>query len=169
MDGVTVWSPYRIGDIDAVESVGLQRRATRILPELRGLDYEARLRSLKLPTLTYRRLRGDVINVYKYIHGIYRLPLADNMFEMAQYGATRGHSFKLYKHQTRLILRKHFFSQRVVDVWNSLQDDVVTAPSLNMLKRRLDYHWRNETFLYNYKAPVTHAHATGRANTLSGT
>ena len=105
--GVTVWSPYRIGDIDAVESV--QRRATRILPELRGLDYEARLRSLKLPTLTYRRLRGDVINVYKYIHGIYRLPLADNMFEMAQYGATRGHCFKLYKHQSRLNLRKHFF------------------------------------------------------------
>ena len=160
--GVTIWSPYRKGDIDAVESV--QRRATRILPELRGLDYEARLRSLKLPTLTYRRLPGDVINVYKYIHGIYRLPLADNMFEMAQYGATRGHSFKLYKHQTR----KHLFSQRVVDVWNSLPDDVVRAPSLKMLKRRLDYHWRNETFLYNYKAPVTYTHATGCANTLSG-
>ena len=48
--GVTVWSPYRKGDIDAVESV--QRRATRILPELRGLDYEARLRSMKLPTET---------------------------------------------------------------------------------------------------------------------
>ena len=80
--GVTVWSPYRKADIDAAESV--QRRATRILPELRGLDYEARLRSLKLPTLTYRRLLGDVINVYKYIHGIYRLPLADNMFEMTQ-------------------------------------------------------------------------------------
>ena len=62
-----------------------------------------------------------------------------------------------------------FFNQMVVDVWNSLPDDVVTAPSLNMLKRRLDYHWWNETFLYNYKAPVTHAHATGRANTVSGT
>ena len=95
--GVTVLSPYRKGDIDAVESV--QRRATRILPELRGLNYDARLRSLKLPTLTYRRLRGDVINMYTYIHGIYRLPLADNMFEMAQYGETRCHSFKLYKHQ----------------------------------------------------------------------
>ena len=101
--GVTVWSPYRKGDIDAVESV--QRRATRILPELRGLDYVARLRSLKLPTLTYRRLRGDVINVYKYIHGIYRFTLA-------------GHSLK--QHQSRLNLRKHFFlSQMAVDVWNS--------------------------------------------------
>ena len=58
---LTVWSPYRKCGIDAVESV--QRRATRILPQLRGLDYEARLLSLKLPILTYRRLRGDVINV----------------------------------------------------------------------------------------------------------
>ena len=69
--GVTVWSPYRKCEIDAIESV--QRRATRILPELRGLNYEARLRSLKLPTLTYHRLRGDVIHVYKYIHVIYRV------------------------------------------------------------------------------------------------
>ncbi len=71
--GVAVWSPYRKGDIAAEESV--QRRATRMLPELRGLDYEARLCSLgalKLPTLTYCRLHGDVINVYKYIHGMYR-------------------------------------------------------------------------------------------------
>ena len=107
--GVTVWSPHRKGDIDAVESA--QRRATCMLPELVGLDYEARLRSLELPTLTYRRLRGDVINVYKCIHGVYRLPLADNMFEMPQYGATGGHSFKLYKHHSRLNLRKHFLAK----------------------------------------------------------
>ena len=69
-----------------------------------------------------RRLRGDVINVNKYIHGIYRLPLAVNMFERAQYGATRA----------ALTSGNTFFSQRVVDVWNSLPDDVFTAPSLNM-------------------------------------
>ena len=57
----------------------------------------------------------------------------------------------------------------LISCHNMLAYKVVAAPSLNMLKRRLDYHWRNETFLYNYKAPVTHAHATGRANTLSGT
>ena len=137
---LTVWSPYRKGGIDAIESESVQRRATRILPQMRGLDYEARLLSLKLPTLTYRRLRGDVINVYTYIHGIYRIPLADNMFEMARYGATRGHSFEIYKHLSRLNLRKHMFSQRTVDVWNSLPDDVATAPSLNigLLKHRLD-------------------------------
>ena len=148
-----VWSPYRKGDIDAVESERVQRRATRILPELRGLDYEAKLLSLKLPTLTYRRLRGDVINMYKYIHGIYIIPLADNM--LAQYGATRGQYFKLYKHHSRLNLRKHIFSQRTVDVWNSLPDDVATSPSLNILKHRIYYHWRNEIFLYEYKGRLT--------------
>ena len=85
------------------------------------------------------------------------------MFEMARYGATRGHSFELYKHLSRLNLRKHIFSQVTVDVLNSLPDDVATAPSLNILKHRLDYHWRNETFLYDYKASLTHAHATEKA------
>ena len=56
-----------------------------------------------------------------------------------------------------------------MDVWNSLPDDVATVASLNILIHRLDYSWRNETFLYDYKAPLTHAHATGRANTLNGT
>ena len=50
-----------------------------------------------------------------------------------------------------------------VDVLNSLPDDVATAPSLNILKHRLDYHWRNDTFLYDYKAPLTHAHASEKA------
>ena len=88
--------PVAVGpssDIDAVESV--QRRATRILPELRGLDYEARLRSLKLPTLTYRRLRGDVINVYKYIHGIYRLITCLRWHSMEQLEVTLLNSINI--------------------------------------------------------------------------
>ena len=97
------------------------------------------------PELTSHCERGYIFTV-----SINRLQLADNMFEMARYGATRGHSFELHKHQSRLNLRKHIFSQRTVDVWNSLPDDVAIAPSLNILKHRLDYHWRNEIFLLNY-------------------
>ena len=52
--GVVVWSPQYQHDIDAVEAV--QRRATRMVPVLRHLDYESRLNMLHLPTLTYRRL-----------------------------------------------------------------------------------------------------------------
>ena len=42
-----------------------------MLPQLKDLPYEDRLRRLSLPTLTYRRSWGDIINVYEYIHGLY--------------------------------------------------------------------------------------------------
>ena len=63
---MVVWSPQYQHDIDAVEAV--QRRATWMVPVLRHLDYESRLKVLNLPT--YHCLRGDVIDVYKYLHGI---------------------------------------------------------------------------------------------------
>ncbi|KAJ8040215.1 hypothetical protein HOLleu_14445 [Holothuria leucospilota] len=53
-----VWSPHFQRDIDAIENV--QRRATRLIPSLKGLTYTERLKKLKLPILKYRRLRGDI-------------------------------------------------------------------------------------------------------------
>jgi hypothetical protein len=47
-----------------------QRRATRIIPELKGLTYEQRLRALNLPTLDYRCQRGDMIWSFKHVHKI---------------------------------------------------------------------------------------------------
>ena len=66
---VPVWFPYLRKDIDEIEAV--QKRATKMLPETKGLEYEERLRLLKLPTLVYRRHRGDLIEMYKMIHGLY--------------------------------------------------------------------------------------------------
>ena len=70
--GVVVWAPRLQRDIEAIESV--QRRATRLVPGLKELSYPDRLRRLKLPTLSYRRHRGDMIHTYKYACGIYQLP-----------------------------------------------------------------------------------------------
>ena len=55
----SVWSPYKIKHIKMIESV--QRRCTRQLPYLKDLPYPERLKKLNLPTLAYRRLRGDMI------------------------------------------------------------------------------------------------------------
>jgi len=55
----TVWSPFRSKLIEAVEKV--QRRATKILPELSQFSYTQRLQKLDLPTLVYRRARGRSI------------------------------------------------------------------------------------------------------------
>ena len=61
----SVWSPYLIKHIEALE--GVQRRATKIVPGFSKLEYGERLRRLKLPTLKYRRLRGDMIQTYKML------------------------------------------------------------------------------------------------------
>ena len=66
--GNIIWHPYYKRQSIAIEKV--QRRATRLIPELRYLDYKSRLAALKLPSLKYRRFRGDMIQVYKLTNSI---------------------------------------------------------------------------------------------------
>ena len=54
----SVWSPYMIMNIEALEKV--QKRAIKILPQLKHMNYSDRLKACKLPTLQYRRIRGDM-------------------------------------------------------------------------------------------------------------
>ena len=65
---VAVWSPFLKGDINILEKV--QRRATKLIPELRNLSYEERLSTIGLTTLEKRRERGDLIQLYKSINNI---------------------------------------------------------------------------------------------------
>ena len=64
-----VWHPYKSKCIEMIENV--QRRATKQLPGLKNLSYPERLRKLKPPTLMFRRIRGDVIELYKILSGKY--------------------------------------------------------------------------------------------------
>ena len=64
-----VWSPHLVGHIKNIEKV--QMRATKFITRIKDLSYIERLKELKLPTLKYRRLRGDMIELYKMITGIY--------------------------------------------------------------------------------------------------
>merc|ERR1712240_722354 len=64
---VQVWSPYKRKFINLLE--GVQRRATKLVPELRELQYEERLKKLGLTTLEERRVRGDMIETYKILTG----------------------------------------------------------------------------------------------------
>jgi hypothetical protein len=60
-----VWSPRLQKHKDSIENV--QHRATKLLPGFRDMSYEERLMKLRLPTLSYRRLRGDLIEVFKIL------------------------------------------------------------------------------------------------------
>ena len=148
--GQTVWSPYKLKHIDALEAV--QRRATKILPNLKNLSDAERLRKLSLPTLTYRRIRGDMIELYKIMHGFYNSDACPKL-ELNLY-KTRGHSYKLFKRSCTTNTRMHYFSFRVVDKWNSLPNEIVNAPSINSFKTRLDKHWACQDIVFNYRSSL---------------
>ena len=65
----TIWNPARKKDITSIENV--QRRATKIIPQLKDMNYADRLKQLKMPTSRYRRIRGDIIESFKIIREIY--------------------------------------------------------------------------------------------------
>ena len=124
----SVWCPYRKADILSVEKV--QKRATQKLLSLTNMNYEERLRELKLPTLRFRRLRGDMIEVYKILTGRYDKKVADDIFEVCSNKITRGLSMKLNKKRCRIDIRKYYFTNRVVDIWNDLPESVVSANTM---------------------------------------
>ena len=65
----SIWSPYKKRLFESIEKV--QRRATKIMPNLKYLPYEDRLKAFKLPTLIYRKFRGDMLETYRILNNIY--------------------------------------------------------------------------------------------------
>ena len=59
-------------------------------------------------------------------------------FTLSVGSRTRGHGFKLSKNRARLELRRNFFSQRVVNAWNKLPDEVTDVRSVNAFKHAVD-------------------------------
>ena len=116
----------------------VQRRATCLVNSLTGRTFEDILKALGLPILEYRRLKADVIDVYKIISQIDRVDI-DTFFIMSEL-TTRGNSLKIFKPRSRRRVRASVFSNHVVGVWNCLINTVVTAPSLHSLKSRLNKH-----------------------------
>ena len=88
----SIWSPYTKGLIESIEKV--QRRATKIMPNLKYLPYEDRLKALKLPALIYRRFRGDMLETYKILHNIYDKSVTPKLI-LNKFNSTRGNNLKL--------------------------------------------------------------------------
>lgn len=146
------WDPYQKKDIVLIESV--QKKATKYLQGMQGLNYEQRLRKLNLPTLAYRRLRGSMIETYK-IFNTYDKEAAPNLQLCANPYPTRGHHQKLYYSRSNKRHPKlHAFNQRIVRPWNSLPQEVINKPNLDSFKNALDKHWNNLNLKFSYLAPL---------------
>ena len=107
----------------------IQRRATKLIPGLRDLRYEERLKECGLTTLEMRRLRGDQIEVFKILNGYENID-SNLFFEIKESKITRGHNFILVKKQSRLDVRKFSLSPRTINVWNKLSEECIHASML---------------------------------------
>lgn len=158
--GNVIWSPKMMKHVLDIERI--QRRATKFIPNLKDKPYEERLKALKLPTLAYRRLRGDAIETYKYTHSIYKTEVLP--FKLDNDTSRRNNGYKILKERYKNACRQNFFGNRVANSWNALPSEVVQAPSLNSFKSRIDEHWKDYKFITDTKNIL---HITNSATSLT--
>ena len=144
--GNAVWCPYLKKDINEIEKV--QRHFTKKIHKTKNLDYEVRLRVQKLPSLEFRRLRGDLIEVFKILKAKYD-PLTTNSLLTRQETVLRSNKFKLQKNRVNTKQYLKFFSNRVINIWNKLPNHIVVTDDLNKFKNRIDDHLSDLMFSTN--------------------
>ena len=135
--GNIVWHPLYKRQSSSIEKV--QRRATKILKECKNMTYPQRLNYLNLHTLKGRRLRGDLIEMYKIFNGLTDLD-KDKMFKPATVDFTRNSESKVQQIHYKKKIRENVFSIRITPLWNKLPNTLKHAPSTNTFKNRLDGH-----------------------------
>ena len=128
----SVWYPKRKMDVEKLERV--QKRAIKLIPEISKKSYRERfLPVLNLLTLKYRRYRGDMVEVFKIIKGIYDptcVPHLDLLKLSDDEIRTRGTKYKLIQRHCCYDLRIFNFSNRAIPIWNSLSNHVVSADTV---------------------------------------
>ena len=102
---------------------------------------------LKLPSLKFRRLRGDLLQTYKIFRGIDNLDL-DSFFRLHEYNRTRNPTNKIHIKYSRTNIRKNCFSNRVAPFWNLLPACVKSANNTNNFKSLLENVHEIEKFKY---------------------
>ena len=134
---VQCWSPYYKNDIDKLE--GVQRRMTKLIPRLRNKPYEERLSELNLFSLTKQRLRGDLIEVFNIIKGIGTMDM-EKYFTIDTSNITKKNRYKIVGKRFQTNEAKHFFFNRVVNVWNGLPSNIIDCSTTEIFKKRLDVY-----------------------------
>ena len=136
--GATVWSPSTQRDKDILENV--QRRFTRMVNGLKGLEYWERCTVLGLSTLLDRRRKLDLIQCFRVLRGIDDID--SNMFvkvrDVHNRDTRQAVKQNIASEKTSLNLRKTFFSQRVVSDWNNLPHKVQEARNLSAFKSMIN-------------------------------
>ena len=101
------------------------------------------LDEMELHSLKRRRVRGDMIEVYKWFKDIYKRDI-NTVLRIHNGNRTRSCVFKLDKFRFRKDIGKNWFVNRVVYLWNKLPNDIISANTLDTFKNRLDIYMAAE-------------------------
>ena len=129
-----IWSPSDVGCIRKLESV--QRRFTKRIYSMSDMSYEDRLTALGLETLEYRRLKFDLVMIFKIVHNLVDLD-RDSLITVTS-TTTRNSFLKIFKPRCESSLRMKFLCVRCVNVWNSLSESTKASSSIVAFKNNLN-------------------------------
>ena len=144
-----VWSPHLLKNVDQLEKV--QIRATKLVDGLSNLDYPERLKRINLPTLAYRRQRGDMIEVFKHFNSYDRSTLAATFKPRER--PSRQHKLQLFQPPSKDGIRgpqRNSFYHRVAPMWNNLPKNVAEAETIEGFKNALDKLWEDDPLKFNH-------------------
>ena len=131
---VQAWSPYLKKDIIKLERI--QRRATKMIPNLRHIPYEERLEKTKLFPLEWRRMRGDLIETFKIFNRINNTHI-NKLYDLSD-NSLRNNGLKLKFKRFQSEVARYTFTRRIPRVWNGLPMEVIASSSIDTLKKKLD-------------------------------
>ena len=133
---VQAWSPYYRKYIDKLEKV--QRRAVRMITDLRGTSYRENLLELGLFSLEKRRVRANLVCMFKILKGIDKIK-SEALFSLFLASSiTRGYSMKVVLPRLKTDVRRYFVSSRVVSIWNTLPNYAVSCRTVTAFKNHVD-------------------------------
>ena len=100
------------------------------------MSYHECLEKLHLLTLKYCRIKGDMIQKYKILHGLYDID--SSCFFDYKYSNTRSQQFSVKTKSCSTTLRRNFFTIHVLNICNRLSANVAGTDTVNAFKNSLD-------------------------------
>ena len=141
---------------------------------LKGETYEEKLKELGIQTLEDRRTRYDLIQTFKIISRTEDVEPSTwfKMVDVSRQRQTRSavHHLNIQPERTNLEIRKHFYSNRVVEKWNNLPTNVKEAPNVNTFKSTLltEVQWSfNTSKQVKYQPPCAPSSYASLARPIS--
>ena len=133
--------------------------------EIRNHSYHERIQDIDLISLVQRRLRGRLIEVFKYLNE-FTAASARGLFDYDLNDRTRNNGAKLIVKHFNSSVAQHFYPIKITPTWNALPSEVVSSRTANSFKNSLDKHCSEN--LPNVRVKCMVARVESMSSTLQG-